>query len=74
MLDRMQLMARKYNLTEGQLAIAWTLAQPGVTHALVGARDERQAIENAAAGNVTPSAADVKRVTEAAETSELVEA
>jgi len=74
MLDRVQPVARKYNFTEGQLAIAWTLAQRGVTHALVGARDERQAAENAGAGNVLPAAADLMRVTEAAETSELVEA
>jgi len=74
MLDRVQPVARKYNFTEGQLAIAWTLAQRGVTHALVGARDERQAAENAGAGNVLPEAADLMRVTEAAETSELVEA
>jgi methylglyoxal reductase len=56
------------------LAIAWTLAQPGVTHALVGARDERQAAENAGAGNVLPEAADLMRVTEAAQASALVEA
>ena len=49
---------RKYGFTDGQLAIAWTLAQPGVTHALVGARDERQAEENAWAGSVMLAAAD----------------
>ena len=32
-----------------------TVAQPGLTHALVGARDARQAQENAAAGNATLS-------------------
>jgi len=66
--------ARKYNFTEGQLAIAWTLAQPGITHALVGARDERQAAENAWAGSLLLAAADVMRVTEAAQAENLVEA
>jgi aryl-alcohol dehydrogenase-like predicted oxidoreductase len=32
-----------------QLVIRWTLQRPGITIALVGARDARQAIENAAA-------------------------
>jgi aryl-alcohol dehydrogenase-like predicted oxidoreductase len=35
-----------------QLVIAWTIAQPGLTHALVGARRQEQAIENAEAGRV----------------------
>jgi aryl-alcohol dehydrogenase-like predicted oxidoreductase len=35
-----------------QLAIAWTLAQPGLTHALVGARNPQQAEENATAADV----------------------
>ena len=74
MLDRMQPVARKYSFTAGQLAIAWALAQPGITHALVGARDVRQAEENAWAGSVLLAAADARRVTEAAQASELVEA
>jgi hypothetical protein len=36
----------------GQLVIAWTVHQPGVTHALVGARTREQAVENAAAGRI----------------------
>ena len=52
----------------------WTLAQPGITHALVSAQDARQAVENAWAGSVILPAADVMQVTEAAELSALVEA
>jgi methylglyoxal reductase len=74
MLDRMRPVARKYIFTDGQLAIAWTLAQPGITHALVGARDTIQAIENAGAGNLLLSPDDVRQVTEAAQISALVEA
>jgi aryl-alcohol dehydrogenase-like predicted oxidoreductase len=44
--------ATKHGLTLAQLAIAWTVAQKGITHALVGARDPDQAIENAQAGSV----------------------
>jgi len=74
MFGRLQPVARKYGFTEGQLAISWTLAQPGVTHALVGARDARQAEENAWAGSVTLAAADVIAVMEAAQAGALVEA
>ena len=74
MLDRMRPVARKYSFTDGQLAIAWTLAQPGITHALVGARDTGQAAENAAAGGVLLDGADVKQVNELMQTGALVEA
>jgi methylglyoxal reductase len=74
MLDRMQPVAREYSFTEGQLVIAWTLAQPGITHVLVGARDAVQSAENAAAGGVLLAAADAQRVTEMVQASALVEA
>jgi len=51
MLDKMRPIAEKHGLTLAQLVIAWTLSQPGLTHALVGARNPQQAEENAAAGN-----------------------
>jgi aryl-alcohol dehydrogenase-like predicted oxidoreductase len=74
MLDRMRPVANKYRFTDGQLAIAWTLAQPGITHVLVGARDAGQAAENAAAGGVLLAVADVRRVNELAQTGALAEA
>ncbi|HZW07293.1 MAG TPA: aldo/keto reductase [Phycisphaerales bacterium] len=52
LLDRVRPIAAAKACTLGQLVIAWTVRQPGVTHALVGARDEKQARENAAAGSV----------------------
>ncbi len=55
MLDKMRPIADKQGLTLAQLVIAWTLSQPGLTHALVGARNPQQAEENAAAGNGTLS-------------------
>lgn len=44
--------AQAHRATPGQTVLAWTLAQPGVTHTLVGARTPGQAIENAAAGDL----------------------
>jgi methylglyoxal reductase len=55
MLAKMQPIAEKHGLTLAQLVIAWTVAQPGLTHALVGARNPRQAEENAVAGNAALS-------------------
>lgn len=50
--------ARRHGVTVGQVAIAWALAQPGVTSAIVGARTAEQARENAAAADVVLSRAD----------------
>jgi len=44
--------AHDHGATLGQLAIAWTVHQPGCTHALVGARTPQQAAENARAGDL----------------------
>jgi len=51
MLDEYKPIAEAHNLTFAQLAIAWTVAQPGLTFALVGARNPTQARENAGAGD-----------------------
>jgi len=52
MLERFRPIAEGHQITLAQLAIAWTVHQPGLTHALCGARNRQQAIENAAAGDV----------------------
>lgn len=52
MLEKIRPIADSHGITLAQLVIAWTVAQPGVTHALVGARDANQAMENAGAGDV----------------------
>ena len=44
------------------LAVAWVLAQPGVTTALVGARNARQAAENVEAANIKLSKQEVDRI------------
>jgi methylglyoxal reductase len=48
-LDHLRPLAEARGATLGQLAIAWTIARPGLTHALVGARNPAQVAENAAA-------------------------
>lgn len=56
--------AEDRGITLSQLVIAWTIAQPGVTHALVGARNEQQARENAAAADIILSPDEVQIITE----------
>jgi methylglyoxal reductase len=51
-LEELRPIADTHNATFAQLAIAWTLAQPGLTHALVGARNPWQALENLTAADI----------------------
>lgn len=51
-LEELRPIANVHAATSAQLAIAWTLAQPGLTHALVGARNPQQAEENATAADI----------------------
>lgn len=62
MLDAWKVLAEQYKCTLAQLVIAWTAAQKGVTHVLVGARCSNQAKENADAGDLKLAAADVARM------------
>jgi len=52
MLEQFRPIAERHGATLAQLAIAWTVRQPGCTHALVGARSPEQAQENAKAGDI----------------------
>lgn len=52
MLDEFRYIADDRGITLTQLVIAWTVAQSGITHALVGARNPEQVEENAGAGDV----------------------
>lgn len=45
--------------TPAQLVIAWTIAQPGITYALCGARNPAQATENARAGTLSLSESEL---------------
>jgi aryl-alcohol dehydrogenase-like predicted oxidoreductase len=52
LLEAMAPIAETHDAMPGQIAIAWALEQPGMTHALCGARTEEQARENATAGRI----------------------
>jgi len=67
MLAEFQPVAERHGITLAQLTIAWTVAQPGLTHALCGARNPQQAIENAVGGKVTLSNEDLRTIDAAIE-------
>jgi aryl-alcohol dehydrogenase-like predicted oxidoreductase len=60
--------AEVHAATPAQVVIAWTLAQPGITFALCGARDPAQARENAAAGRLRLKPEDLTLISGAAAT------
>ncbi len=62
MLEDWKDLTEKYNCTLGQLVIAWTIEQPGVTFPLCGARKPEHATENAAAGDITLEPQDMQRM------------
>ncbi|RYI09748.1 MAG: aldo/keto reductase [Acetobacteraceae bacterium] len=57
--------ADQNDASASQVVIAWTLAQPGLTFALCGARNPAQAIENAKAGHLRLTGTDLSAITEA---------
>ena len=52
----------KYRCTLSQLVLAWTAAQPGVTHVLAGGRNITQVTENARAGELNLEQADLEHL------------
>ena len=62
-LKKIKNLADEKNVTLGQLVISWTLEQPGITVALVGARNAEQAVENAKAVEVKLSVEEVAFIT-----------
>jgi aryl-alcohol dehydrogenase-like predicted oxidoreductase len=66
-LDELRPIAVGHSVTLAQLAVAWTVAQPGATHALCGIRNLDQAKENAEAAEAVLSAAELRLIDEAIE-------
>lgn len=62
LLDALTPICSRLNINYGQLALAWTLAQPGCTHVLVGARNAHQAIDNAQAACIELSTHDLAAI------------
>ena len=54
--------AQNHKATVGQVVINWTLQQPGITSALVGARNRTQVMENIKALEVSLSMNDMKTI------------
>ena len=50
--DGLRPIAQRLDITMAQLALAWNVAQPGVTAAIAGSRDATHTRENATAGDV----------------------
>ncbi|MFP4581261.1 MAG: aldo/keto reductase [Candidatus Sumerlaeia bacterium] len=73
MLDRFKPLCDKYNATIAQLVIAWSFSQPGVTHVLCGARTEKHAVDNAAAGNLKIAAKDIDFMNETIRKADVAE-
>ncbi|MFP4500711.1 MAG: aldo/keto reductase [Candidatus Hydrogenedentota bacterium] len=67
MLADVQPIADAHDATLAQVFIAWTIAQPGITAAIVGARNPQQAIENAQAGAIRLTNDQMKAIRDALE-------
>jgi aryl-alcohol dehydrogenase-like predicted oxidoreductase len=62
LLAKIQPIADGHSISLGQLALAWTLHQPGITIALAGARSAEQCIENAKAATIQLSAQELTMI------------
>ncbi|MCR6498067.1 aldo/keto reductase [Shinella sp. CPCC 101442] len=60
--DAIRAIAERHGASIAQVVIAWTLAQPGVTFALCGARNPAQALDNARAGTLRLNADDLAAI------------
>ena len=71
-LDTLRPLAGDKQASLAQLVIAWTLRQPGITLALVGARNAGQATQNAKASEVILSVEELKIIDDSLRELELV--
>lgn len=61
-LDKIRHLAKDRDATISQLVICWTVDQPGITVALVGARNADQSVQNAQAIKVKLSESEIKEI------------
>jgi len=61
-LEKIKPIAQDRGVTLSQLVVRWTVQQPGITVALVGARNAQQARENARAGTFTLTAEELQKI------------
>ena len=67
LVERLREVGRRHNCSPGAVAIAWTLRNPAVTGAIVGARKPKQVEEVVAAAEIQLTEADVAEIEAAAE-------
>ncbi len=72
-LDEIKPLAEAKQCTLSQLVIRWTVEQPGITIALVGARNGEQAIQNAKAMEVKLTKEEIAQIDSALENVKLVQ-
>lgn len=73
LLEEIRPIADRHGATLAQLVINWTIHQPGITCALVGARNEQQVTDNVKALDLTLSAEELEQITAAADRFSLAE-
>jgi aryl-alcohol dehydrogenase-like predicted oxidoreductase len=62
-LEGLRPIMEEHNATTSQVVVNWTIQQPGITSALVGARNAEQARENAGAGAFMLTLKEVQEIT-----------
>ena len=62
LVDRLREIAQRHNCSAGEVAIAWTLRNPAVTGAIVGARNAPQAKQVMRAGDLRLSEEEVNQI------------
>ncbi|MCF0054217.1 aldo/keto reductase [Dyadobacter sp. CY356] len=62
-LDKIKPLADEKQATLGQLVIRWTVEQPGITIALVGARDAKHSVQNAEAMDIDLTKEEIEFIT-----------
>ena len=72
-LEQIKPLAQEKNVSLAQLVIRWTIGQPGVATVLAGARNPKQAIENAKAIDVELSTDEINFITQRSNELELVQ-
>ncbi len=71
-LDKIKPLAQQKNVLLSQLVIRWTIEQPGITIALVGARNAEQALQNAKAIELKLEPDEIQFITDALNRLELI--
>jgi aryl-alcohol dehydrogenase-like predicted oxidoreductase len=63
--ERLRAVGRRYNVTAGEVAIAWTLQNPAVTGAIIGVRSAQQVNGIAGAADVPLTVEDLSEIEQA---------